>query len=89
MRNRTTKKQLTDALAALNAHLNLKEGEQDSFCLQGAYGGWQLCRHTASQGLITIGGFKPKREVYEMIHNICYGVLITKRRMNGIAYYTN
>ena len=88
MRNRTTKKNMTDALAALNAQLNLKEGEEDSFCLQGAYGGWQLCRHWRG-GIIHIGGFKPKREVYEMIHNITYGVLLTKARMNGIAYYTN
>jgi hypothetical protein len=87
MRNRTTKKNMTDALAALNAQLGVKEGEEDSFCLQGAYGGWQLCRHW--KGDISIGGFKSKREVYEMIHNITYGVLLAKRRMNGIAYYTN
>jgi hypothetical protein len=82
MRNRTTKKNLTDALAALNAQLGVKEGEKDSFCLHGAYGGWQLCRHLEGGGIISIGGFKPKREVYEMIHNITYGVLLAKVARN-------
>jgi hypothetical protein len=76
---RTTIKQVNDALASLNIHLGVKEGEKGSFCIQGAYGGWQLQRH-AECGIVSIGGYKSKREVYEMIHNIAYGVLIAPRR---------
>lgn len=76
---RTTMKHVNDALACLNRHLGVTEGEKGSFSIQGAYGGWQLQRH-AECGVVGIGGFKSKREVYEMIHNIAYGVLIAPRR---------
>ena len=76
---RTTIKHVNDALACLNRHLGVTEGEKGSFCLQGAYGGWQLQRHSEA-GIVGIGGFKSKREVYEMIHNIAYGVLIAPRK---------
>ena len=76
---RTTIKQVNEALACLNLHLGVKSGEKGSFCLQGAYGGWQLQRH-AECGVVGLGGFKSKREVYQMIHNIAYGVLIAPRR---------
>ena len=76
---RTTMKNVNDALASLNLHLGVKPGEKGSFCLQGAYGGWQLQRYSEA-GVVGIGGFKSKREVYEMIHNIAYGVLIAPRR---------
>jgi hypothetical protein len=75
---RTTMKNVNDALASLNLHLGVKEGEKGSFCLQGAYGGWQLQRHSEA-GIVSIGGFKSKREMYDMIHNIAYGVLIAPR----------
>lgn len=75
---RTTMKNVNDALASLNLHLGVKPGEKGSFCLQGAYGGWQLQRYSEA-GVVGIGGFKSKREVYDMIHNIAYGVLIAPR----------
>ena len=75
---RTTMKNVNDALASLNLHLGVKPGEKGSFCLQGAYGGWQLQRHSEA-GIVSIGGFKSKREMYDMIHNIAYGVLIAPR----------
>ena len=73
-------KQVNDALACLNRHLGVTEGEKGSFSIHGAYGGWQLQRHGESGYIAGIGGFKSKREVYEMIHNIAYGVLIAPRR---------
>ena len=76
---RTTMNQVNYALACLTRHLGVKPGEKGSFSIQGAYGGWQLQRH-AESGVVSIGGFKSKREMYEMIHNIAYGVLIAPRR---------
>ncbi len=76
---RTTMKHVNDALACLNLHLGVKPGKKGSFCLQGAYGKWQLQRHSEA-GIVSIGGFKSKREVYEMIHNIAFGILIAHRR---------
>ena len=75
---RITMKNVNDALACLNLHLGVKPGEKGSFCLHGAYGGWQLQRHSEA-GIVSIGGFKSKREMYDMIHNIAYGVLIAPR----------
>ena len=78
---RTTMNQVNYALACLNRHLGVKPGEKGSFSIQqGAYGGWQLQRHGESGYVAGIGGFKSKREVYEMIHNIAYGVIIAHRR---------
>jgi len=74
MSTRITVKDLELVVADLNQTLGLKAGDEGSFCLQGAYGGWQLQRHKACGIIAVTYGYRPKRELYEKIVDIRYGV---------------
>ena len=74
MSNRITVKDLELVVADLNQALGLQVGAEGSFCLQGAYGGWQLQRHRGSGIESVTYGYRPKREVYEKILGIRYGI---------------
>jgi hypothetical protein len=74
---RITVKDLELVVADLNQTLGLKAGAEGSFCLQGAYGGWQLQRYRGSGMETIIGGYRPKRELYEKIVDIRYGIRLS------------
>jgi len=74
MSTRITIKDLDSAVIHLNTMLGLKMGDEGSFCLQGAYGGWQLQRHRGSGIESVTYGYRSKRELYEKILDIQYGV---------------
>ena len=78
MSNRITVKDLDSAVIHLNTMLGLKMGDEGSFCLQGAYGGWQLQRRMGSGVIAVTTGYRPKRELYRTIIDIGYGVSCTK-----------
>ena len=47
-----------------------------SFVLQGAYGGWQLQRIHPDGGVTSVtSGYRSKRELWELVNAIRYGVL--------------
>jgi hypothetical protein len=71
---RITVKDLDSAVINLNTMLGFKMGAEGSFCLQGAYGGWQLQRYRGSGIESVTTGYRPKRELYEKILDIQYGV---------------
>ncbi len=71
---RITNKDLEASVRVLNQLIGIENGKPGSFCLQGAYGGWQLQRVCESGGIESvITGFRPKRELYDLIHAIRYG----------------
>ena len=82
MSNRITVKDLDSAVIHLNTMLGLKMGDEGSFCLQGAYGGWQLQRIVGSghsQGVVAIfSGYRPKRELLDLIHAYRAGINAVK-----------
>jgi hypothetical protein len=82
---RITVKDLDRAVIHLNTMLGFTMGAEGSFCLQGAYGGWQLQRHRGSGIESVTYGYRPKREIYEKILNIQYGVQVSI----GRSFQTN
>jgi hypothetical protein len=72
---------LEAAVRVLNQTIGAKEGKYaGSYFLQGAYGGWQLQQFVSTHSdsvLATVAitsGFRTKREVYDLIHAITYGI---------------
>ena len=85
MSARVTTVDLYNAVQRLNNRFGLTGGTEGSFCLQGAYGGWQLCRHR-SAGISTVTyGFRPKREIYQTIHDISYGASVLQDLQNPVT----
>ena len=73
MSNRITVKDLDRAVIELNTLLGYTMGQEGSFCLQGAYGGWQLQRRH-SMGIVAFtNGYSPKRELYQRIVDMTRG----------------
>ena len=89
MSTRITVKDLDRAVIELNSLLGYTMGQEDSFCLQGAYGGWQLQRRRGAGIEAVTNGYIPKRELFDRITDIRRGVQITKKVLNLNAYYTN
>jgi hypothetical protein len=57
-----------------------------SYYLQGAYGGWQLQRVHPSGGCESVtSGYRSKRELWELVNAIRYGVLEGTVRMTGLT----
>lgn len=76
MSNRITVNHLKSAVHELNTLLGYTMGQDGSFCLQGAYGGWSLQRRRGSGIEDAGGGYIPKRELYLRINNIIFGAQI-------------
>ena len=74
MNDRITVKDLDRVVIVLNDMLGYQMGQEDSFCLQGAYGGWQLQRRKSSGIIAATPGYIPKRELYIRIINMMQGI---------------
>lgn len=80
MSNRITVKDLDRAVIDLNTTLGYAMGQEGSFCLQGAYGGWQLQRRH-SMGIVSVtNGYCPKRELYQRITDMKWGAQVALHR---------
>ena len=66
---------LEAAVRVLNQTIGVAQGKPGAFCLQGAYGGWQLQRIHPSGGNESVTtGYRSKRELLDLIHAIRYGI---------------
>ena len=75
MSTRITVKDLDRAVIELNTLLGYQMGQEDSFCLQGAYGGWQLQRRRGAGIEAVTNGYIPKRALFDRIADMKRGVL--------------
>lgn len=83
MSTRITKVDLYNAVQRLNARFGFEPGSTEgTFCLQGAYGGWQLCRVRGAGIANVTNGFRSKREIYQTIHDIAYGASVLQDLQN-------
>jgi len=89
MTTRITIKDLDRAVIELNSLLGYTMGQEGSFCLQGAYGGWQLQRNRGIGTEAITNGYIPKRKLFDRITDIRRGVQIAKKVLNHNAYYAN
>ena len=80
MSTRITVKDLDRAVIELNTLLGYTMGQEDSFCLQGAYGGWQLQRRRGNGMVAITNGYSPKRELYQRITDMRHGAQIAFNR---------
>jgi len=80
MSTRITVKDLDRAVIELNSLLGYTLGQDGSFCLQGAYSGWQLQRRRGAGIEAVTNGYIPKRELLVRITDIRRGVQISWRR---------
>ena len=76
MSTRITVKDLDRAVIELNTLLGYTMGQEDSFCLQGAYGGWQLQRRRGAGIEAVTNGYIPKRALFDRITDMRRGVMI-------------
>lgn len=67
MSTRITVKDLDRAVIGLNTLLGYTMGQDGSFCLQGAYGGWQLQQRRGTGMMSVTGGYIPKRALFDYI----------------------
>ena len=74
MSTRITIKDLDRAVIELNSLLGYTMGQDRSFCLQGAYGGWQLQRKRGNGIEAFTNGYIPKRELYNRIMDMRRGI---------------
>jgi hypothetical protein len=70
---RITKKMLDHSVARLNECMDTVEGKNE-YILSGAYGGWQLQRRNGHGMDYISSGFRPKRELFDFINAMVYGV---------------
>ncbi len=78
---RITVKDLDRAVIELNSLLGFTMGQDGSYCLQGAYGGWQL-QQKRGTGMVSItGGYHPKRELYQRIFDMRQGIQMAIMRL--------
>jgi hypothetical protein len=73
---RTTKYDLASAVRVLNQLVGATPGHPGAYCLQGAYGGWQLQRVLVSGTDAIFPGYRSKRELLELIHAFRAGVRV-------------
>jgi len=78
MNTRITIKDLDRAVIELNSLLGYTMGQEDSFCLQGAYGGWQLQRKHGSGIEAFTNGYITTRKLFDRIADIRRGVQIER-----------
>ena len=81
MNDRITVKDLDRAVIELNTMLGYQMGQEDSFCLQGAYGGWQLQRRKGTGIVAATPGYCPKRELYNRIIHMMQGIQYAINRL--------
>lgn len=82
MNTRITIKDLDRAVIELNSLLGYTMWQEGSFCLQGAYGGWQLQRKRGSAIEAFTNGYIPMRKLFDRITDIRRGVQITQKALN-------
>ena len=80
MSTHITIKDLDRAVIELNSLLGYTMGQEGSFCLQGAYGGWQLQRRRGTGIEAVTNGYSPKRELYNRIMDMRRGIQIAVNR---------
>lgn len=73
---RITVKDLDKAVIELNSTLGFTMGQDGSFCLQGAYGGWQLQRKHQTGIMSVTSGYIPKRALFDRITDMRRGAQI-------------
>ena len=73
MSTRITLKDLDAAVIALNTTLGYTMGQEGSFCLQGAYGGWQLQRRWGTGIASQTTGYVSKPELFRRITDMTWG----------------
>jgi hypothetical protein len=78
--NRITVKDLDRAVIELNTLLGYTMGQDGSYCLQGAYGGWQLQQRRGNGMVAITNGYSPKRELYNRIVDMRHGAQIALDR---------
>lgn len=78
--NRITVKDLDRAVIELNTLLGYTMGQDGSYCLQGAYGGWQLQQKRGTGMVAITNGYSPKRELYNRIVDMRHGAQIALDR---------
>ena len=79
MRPIITKQKLDHALAVLNKTMG--NTAENSFFVQGAYGGWQLMRKipgSSAADSVTMCGFIPKRELFNIVCNMSTAIALYK-----------
>ena len=81
MSTRITVKDLDRAVIELNSLLGFTMGQDGSYCLQGAYGGWQLQQRRGNGMVAITNGYSPKRELYNRIYDIRHGVQMAIMRL--------
>jgi len=73
---RTTKYDLAAAVRVLNELVGATPGHPGAYCLQGAYGGWQMQKILVSGTDAVFPGYRSKRELLELIHAFRAGVCV-------------
>ena len=80
MSTRITVKDLDKAVIELNMTLGMQMGQDGSFCLQGAYGGWQLQQRRGTGVVSYTSGYIPKRALFDRITDMRRGVQVAKSK---------
>lgn len=86
-RERITRAQLAEAVAALNRDLGRTPGLPGAYDVVGAYGGWQLVMVGPSPACgavdhapVPVGhGYHPRRAIYDAVQSIRHGVDVGRR----------
>ena len=83
---RTTIADLNTAVRILNQLVMARENKYGAYCLQGAYGGWQLQRIVNTSGGVSAvtTGYRSKRELLDLIHAYTEGVRAGTDRVNEL-----
>ena len=79
MSTRISIKELDAAVINLNQTFGYTMGQDGSFCLQGAYGGWQLQRKRGNGIEAVTNGYISKPELYRRIMDIAHGATLVLR----------
>ena len=71
---RITKKMLDHSVARLNECMGTTEGKNEYLLYRSLGGGWQLQRRNGRGGESISNGYRPKRELYDFVCAMVYGV---------------
>lgn len=82
--NRITVKDLDAAVISLNMNLGMQMGQEGSYCLQGAYGGWQLQRRRGTGIESVTNGYISKPELFRRIMDMNYGVSAARAKYGAL-----
>lgn len=88
MRMQITKRMMEHAVTRLNEVMETKP-LFDEYSLYGAYGGWQLVRRNGPGQDAISNGFRPKRDIYDFITAMIYGVQSYKDKQEARKFDEN